>query len=273
MAYWDTFENRWEITGELVADTGLRVGVGGEAAEPTATDLPVLKDAKGHPYIPGSSLRGVLRSHVERIVRGLETPAGEGRGACNPVQEKEWCITSEQMREWREKARGRDDGDTWLAEQVWTHSCRVCCVFGSPWLASRVRIADLHHSGQAPVQVRDGVAIDREKETVQHKYDFEAVTVGARFGLNITAENLDEEERGLLWLGLRELERGHIEVGGFKGRGLGQVRLENLALRSVETADRQGLQTYLITGKLAEVQPEEADDWLNRLVDSMVGGK
>lgn len=272
MAHWDTFENRWEIAADLVAETGLRVGVGGEAAQPTATDLPVLRDATEQPYIPGSSLRGVLRSHVERVIRGLEPSYGDGEGACNPVQEKEWCITSDQMRKWREEARGRDDGDAWLADQVWERSCRACRVFGSPWLASRVRIADLHVNGEVRVEVRDGVSIHREKETVENKYDFETVTAGARFRLNITAENLDEEERGLLWLGVRELERGHIRVGGFKGRGLGQVKLENLSVHGVEISKRPEIRAYLLTGELPRVELKDADAWLNRAVNVMTGG-
>ena len=276
MAYWDTFESRLEITADLVAKTALRVGKGGEAAEPTATDLPVLKDAEGRPYIPGSSLRGVLRSHVERLVRAIETLAKDerkdGRGACNPVQESEWCVKSDQMRTWREAARWRDDGDVWLAEQIWNSSCRVCRVFGSPWLASRVRIADLHAKGEARFEVRPGVAIDREKETVANLYDFETVPAGVCFSLNITAENLDVAERGLLWLGLRELERGHIHLGGFKGRGLGQVTLENLRLRGVEASDRQALRDYLATGELVEMPPATADAWLEELMKVMVGG-
>lgn len=272
MAYWDTFENRWEITARLVATTGVRVGAGGEAAEPTASDLPVLKDADGDPYIPGSSLRGVLRSHLERIVRGLEPAAGKGRGACNPVEEKELCITTDHIQAWKEKASNSADGDLWLAEQVWTQACRLCRVFGNPWLASRVRVADLHLNGEAHLETRDGVAIHREKETVRHKYDFETVSSGTSFSMSILAENLEEVERGLLWAGIRELERGHIHVGGFKGRGLGQVRLEKLALHGVQATDRSTFRAYLLTGKLTEVPVEEADHWLETFVDRITGG-
>ena len=270
MAHWDTFESRLEITAELVAKTGLRVGIGGEAAEPTASDLPLIKDVQGNPFIPGSSLRGVLRSHVERIVRALENSAGNGKGACNPVVEGEWCITREDMAELREQAR--EKGDLWLAEQVWEKSCRVCRVFGSPWLASRVKVADLHLIGEATVEVRDGVAIHREKETVAHKYDFEAVPAGTRFQLRIIAENLEEEERGLLWLGIQELERGHIYVGGFKGRGLGQVKLEKLEVKGVEAADAKALKAYLLRGEMKPILPEKADGWLETLLTKMGAG-
>jgi len=267
---WDTFESRLEITADLVAETGLRVGMGGEAAEPTASDLPLIKDAQGNPFIPGSSLRGVLRSHVERIVRTLENSAGDGKGACNPVVEGEWCITREDMAKLREQAR--EKGDLWLAEQVWGKSCRVCQVFGSPWLASRVKVADLRLIGETTVEMRDGVSIHREKETVANKYDFEAVPAGTRFRLRIVAENLDEEERGLLWLGLRELERGHIHVGGFKGRGLGQVKLEKLAIKGLDAADPEALKAYLLRGEMKHIPLEEADRWLEELLTKIGSG-
>jgi CRISPR/Cas system CSM-associated protein Csm3 (group 7 of RAMP superfamily) len=105
-------------------------------------------------------------------------------------------------------------------------------VFGSPWLASRVRFTDLPllTEGAEP-ELRDSVAIDREKESVANKYDFEAMPAGVRFKLEIVAENLDDHELGLLLLGVRELERGNIRIGGFKGRGLGVVTARKYALR------------------------------------------
>ncbi|HIC92885.1 MAG TPA: CRISPR-associated RAMP protein [Anaerolineae bacterium] len=271
MARWDTFKSRLEITAELVAKMGLRVGMGGEAAEPIASDLPIIKDAQGNPFIPGSSLRGVLRSHLERIVRTLEDSARNGRGACNPVVGKQWCITGEEMKELRDQARRK--GDLWLAEQVWEKSCRVCRVFGSPWLASRVKVSDLRLIGETTVEVRDGVAIHREKETVANKYDFETVPSGARFQLHIIAENLEEDEAGLLWLGIRELERGHIYVGGFKGRGLGRVRLEKLGIKGItDASDPRALKDYLLKGEMKPISPEEADRWLEALLKEMEAG-
>ena len=87
---WDTFENRLRITGELVAVTGMRVGMSAESAMPTATDLPVIKDANGRPFIPGSSLRGAVRAHIERIVRAFEPSVGNGRGALDPIDVRKY---------------------------------------------------------------------------------------------------------------------------------------------------------------------------------------
>lgn len=285
MACWERFESRLEITAQLVAETALRVGMGREAAEPTAVDLPVIRDASGKPFIPGSSLRGVLRSHIERIVRALEPQARRGKGACNPLDEKTWCIRRGRLlpvaydptREYEsvgiDDLRAAAKNDEEFARWVLMESCRVCRVFGSPWLASRVRIADLHPDGAVLTERRDGVAIHREKETVVHKYDFETVPAGARFHLTILAENLSPTERGLLWLGIQEIARGWIPLGGFRGRGLGRVRMEGLQIRGIEAANREALRDYLLKGTLRDISPDTAEGWLNALVREMMGGE
>ena len=274
-ALWDTFASRIIIRARLEAATALRIGAGGsDAAQPSAADLPVLVGPDDQPFIPGASLRGVLRSQVERIVRTLEPGApGEfaGRGACNPVDERGWCIPNKLMEDtWRPRVRRLrredQDADAWLAEQVWGHSCRICRVFGNTWLASRVRIADLHLVAGQTVRPerRDGVAIHRDKETVQHKYDFETVPAGSAFELRVTAENLGGAERGLLWLGLRELADGAILLGGFKGRGLGRARLAETSIAGVEAGDRAALKRYLLSGELTDMLGL-ADGWLETL--------
>ncbi len=269
--FWDTFRHRLVVTGELVCDTGLRVGAGTEPLVPTATDLPVVTVA-GRPYVPGSSLRGVLRSHVERIVRTLEPKPGGGQGACDPLDEKACCVTREKIKSWRAEVRGHAHGDDLLAERVWERSCRVCRVFGSPWLASRVRISDLFCIGDVHPEVRDGVAIDREKEAVRNKFDFEVLPAGTRFRLEIVAENLSKEELGLLWLGIRELAEGNVAVGGFKGRGLGRVHLEGLSVRYVDARDREGFRRYLLQGEMKEASLGEAEKWLEVLLEHCGGG-
>ena len=278
MARWDTFESRLVIQADLRAVTALRIGAASDdAAQPAASDLPILVDANGAPYIPGSSLRGALRSHLERFVRSVERMAGQGKGACFPTEENALCVTAKDLNGtdgssgWRQQVRGRSDGELWLANQIWDNSCRVCQAFGSPWLASRVRISDLALTIDEPVPVlrRDGVAIHREKETVQHKYDFETLPPNTAFALYIVAENLTMAERGLLWLGLRELQDGNILLGGFKGRGLGRVTLDKLTIKGVEASDRASLRHYILRQAMAEVSHEQMDGWLETLIESL----
>src|SRR6266571_9197316 len=62
------------VSGELHCETGLHIGAGKGSLEIGGADNPVVKDAFGLPYIPGSSLRGRLRSLLENAL-GLTAPA------------------------------------------------------------------------------------------------------------------------------------------------------------------------------------------------------
>src|ERR1700680_685107 len=62
------------LSGELHCETGLHIGAGKGSLEIGGADNPVVKDAFGLPYIPGSSLRGKLRSLLEQS-SGLAVPS------------------------------------------------------------------------------------------------------------------------------------------------------------------------------------------------------
>src|SRR3979411_154274 len=62
------------LEGELHCETGLHIGAGKGSLEIGGADNPGVKDAFGRPYIPGSSLRGKLRSLLEHS-SGLAVPS------------------------------------------------------------------------------------------------------------------------------------------------------------------------------------------------------
>ena len=64
----DKFHNRLRIDAVLVAETGLHIGAGEDSYQPTAINGSVLRDASGQPYIPGSSLKGVLRAFLASVL-------------------------------------------------------------------------------------------------------------------------------------------------------------------------------------------------------------
>ncbi|HID56588.1 TPA: CRISPR-associated RAMP protein, partial [Candidatus Poribacteria bacterium] len=159
--------------------------------------------------------------------------------------------------------------DLELAKRIWEGSCRICRLFGSPWLASRLKISDLLPLDEPMTQVRDGVAINRDKETVEHKFDFEVVPPGARFKLEMVAENLDETERGLLSLMLNEMREGNVQIGGFKGRGLGWITLEEISIRFLNYTDKKAARRYLLEGEMEEIEEERMREWIGMLLEDM----
>lgn len=201
----DLLRERIVLTGTLTTRTALHIG--GGAGELDAIDLPVVKTNRGDPFIPGSSLKGVVRSTVEALLRAAQIP---GLRACNPIDEKTSC-------------GAHTDRDAPLRDH-----CAVCRLFGSHLVASHVRFSDAHlvgRGGPSPLEKRDGVAIDRDLRIAadKKKYDVEVVAPGTAFALEVLVQNPEPWLMGLLVAGLEPIETGFTALGGFTSRGLGRV--------------------------------------------------
>ena len=88
-------QNRYIFDGKLKMQSGLHIG-GGKATL-SYTDSPVVLTVDGLPFIPGSSLKGVLRSTVEKFVASL--PGDLGLHSCGlPLEDvkDEICPTARQ---------------------------------------------------------------------------------------------------------------------------------------------------------------------------------
>jgi CRISPR-associated RAMP protein (TIGR02581 family) len=190
----DTFKNRLELTGTLQTVTALRISAG-RSTEPIGSDLPVIKDALGRPFIPGSSFKGALRSRLESFLRGI---VGSNRKlVANPAIEDEWSITATEMRALKQN----NTTDEALTAAILQQTDLISHLFGSPWIASKFQVRDLtvlpkHWFGQ--YQERDGVAIDRDTETAAEGklYDFQVVPAGTPFEFKAVVENAKEWELG-----------------------------------------------------------------------------
>lgn len=200
------------LAGTLTTRTALHIG--GGAGELEAVDLPVVKTHAGLPFIPGSSLKGVVRSTVESLLRAAEI---QGLSACDPFDDAKACGSP------------RNPGASMDSH------CAVCRLFGSYGVASHVRFSDAHldhPGGPSPLEKRDGVAIDRDLRVAadKRKYDVEVVAPGTTFALEILAQNLEPWQLGLLLAGLDPIEQGFTALGGFTSRGLGRVEIQWKAL-------------------------------------------
>lgn len=243
----ERFDSRYDLRGRLITRTALHVGAGGSLLV-ASSDNPIVRDANNLPYIPGSSFKGVLRGMIESMVRAISSGVKQEPWACDPLNTP--CVKATDL-------EGLEDEKVSRLVEYGTNSggqsCTVCRLFGSPWLASKVKIADLYlHDGvnwRGRVEVRDGVAIDRDTETASggRKYDFEVAPRETAFDLHIRADNASNEELGLLFLGLREFTNGGAWVGGNTSRGLGLVRIEWDEFETVEGTEC--LLTYLQIGR------------------------
>lgn len=223
---------RYRIRATVRTVTALRIGAGSRDGM-AGTDLPVVRDGMGRPYVPGSSFKGAARSAMEAVIRGVGSPA---LTACD-------IFLAPCTRELDKRGRDRRDKAAIAFEDVAGCVCTICSLFGSPYLAGRLFVHDLPHSGsgrEVAVQLRDGVCIDRDldRPVPQGKYDYEAVPPGTDFALTMLIENPSALELALSLKMLELLDEGEILLGGFTTRGLGRVRLVEGAEIGRTTAQR-----------------------------------
>jgi CRISPR-associated RAMP protein (TIGR02581 family) len=222
----DVFRNRLEISGTLTTITALRIGAG-RSLEPIGTDIPVVKDALGKPYIPGASFKGALRSRLESFLRAIlgNNPAL----VANPAIEEEWSLPSKKLKKYKDQNKQLTDQE--LTSYILENTDLISKLFGSPSLASKFQVRDLQVLNEAwfgQYLERDGVSIDRDTETAADGklYNFQVVPAGTPFSLRAVVENAQDWELGLLMIALHQFETEQITLGGGSSRGLGVVKLE-----------------------------------------------
>ncbi|MDI3290986.1 CRISPR-associated RAMP protein Csx7 [Polyangium sp. 15x6] len=229
--------NRAVLRIRVETVTPLLIKAGDAGLDPTAADLTCVRTRHATQgatvYIPGSSLKGVIRSAAEASVRG-QTFAAAGAsvaGACNPLEHQTSCG----------QFAGRRSSMT--ATEIHQKQCLACRLFGSLALKGRASVRDLfpwvengdgttgpsgtNHRAANQVEMRHGVAIDRVVGSVRHgPFEQELVPAGISFWGEIALENYQVWQLGLLTQGLDEITDGFAQLGSSKSRGLGVARVE-----------------------------------------------
>ena len=233
------FDNKTIIKGTLTAIDPIHIGAASkDSLDPTELDSPVLKDSFGNPIIPGSSLKGVVRSRFEAIMRSI------GVKACDINENKKNCMNEDAV-----KAIKNDKSLSLIdkAQLYYDKSCEVCKLFGGRQFAGKVQIKDCYYIGDSPClyEKRDGVGIDRKTGAAKRgaKYDFEIIPKGTKFDFELIAENLDEIQKKYLKLildmlcGIGITDDDYISVGGKTTRGLGRIKLDIIENNTVTSED------------------------------------
>lgn len=242
---------RYVFTGKLICETGLHIGSGRGSIDTEAT---VVIDHNGRPLIPGSSLKGAMRSTVEHLGQALQHTGKFTSCLLFEKNDALQCLTcNESLRATYEQMCEQPG----IAEQdLWNYLnsklCDTCKVFGSPHFASKTRISDSCWIEGGPTVVRHGVGIDRDTETARQgiKFDFQVVQPETKFTFEMIVENPEGRDLQLVSLALKEMENEGIRLGGIKSRGLGKVRLElDSTCTLVNLADPTQLLEYLLQDK------------------------
>jgi CRISPR-associated RAMP protein (TIGR02581 family) len=268
MKTFEKLENRYIFTGVLVLTEAMHIGSGESDEHADSTFVKSKFNPNGEPifYIPGSSLRGALRSTVERITYSL-APDGqadkiscllnkEGNSTCisvckNTLYDYTDLIERPEAGEAELKAFLEKDGNL----------CDTCKIFGSTHFASKLKITDLYPSRNNNPRdiIRHRVGIDRDTETASEGalFEIEVLEKDCKFDFELIAENLEgETEWGLLCIGLQEMMRKKEEGGAFyigadSAIGLGRCQLTNLDIKYFDQQDATyNLKKYLVENQL-----------------------
>ena len=220
------------LEGEMLCESGLHVGAGKGSLEIGGADNPVVKDAQGRPYVPGSSLRGRIRSLLEQAT-GMAVPSElvyiskrkgqEVRIHQSDRPDDEICILFGRSPGRMEKAGGGDENGAQATP------ARLS-VFDAPLIPGSITAQMRENLDDELTEVKSENAIDRITSQANPR-TLERVPAGARFKIRMVLDLLCAEDSvlpALLVQGLRLLEDDALGGGG--SRGNGRVSFDNLKL-------------------------------------------
>lgn len=220
-------------------------------------------------FLPGSSLRGMLRSQAERIARTLSYVRANGNentyidniAACDPVETALTDDTDERfallacsafMRDKIEDAKKHMSAKE-LAAWIEENSCLACRLFGNSYRMGRLKVSDalpvagaISPNGKNR-QRMDFVAIDRFTGGARDTAKFDAATQFAHkdnsleFSFTLSLRDIDpQSDKWMLgWLAflVRDLLVGELRLGLGKTKGLGKITgtLERLTIGGLGT--------------------------------------
>lgn len=203
------------ISGQVECVSGLHIGGSADQIDIGGVDLPIIKHpVSGEPYIPGSSLKGKMRSQLEKKL-GKFTDKGEPCG----------CGQS---------------------------SCLVCIVFGAHKNtkhnlgSTRILVRDaqlsdesrsaykamMEEKGTSYIEKKVENIVNRKTGTAEHPRSQERVPSGAKFDFEIVLQICDTDNEvdliDFVKKGLKDVEMTYL--GGYGSRGSGQVKFIELKL-------------------------------------------
>lgn len=219
---------RITTTGPLLIKSG-HASISG----PDMTPVLTFRNGKQEAFIPGSSLKGVFRSHIEKIVCSLKAHV-----VCYPFEgnEDKQVDLEQRKSDYRDSCGGRfnqraknDDRYRRLLENrtdlVYADSCPTCRLFGSTGFIGRIAISDAYLASAEIKEQRDGVGIDRLTGGASHgaKFELEVVSTGVVFETSIHLRNFEIWQLGMLFAVIQDMEDELIHLGSGRSRGLGKV--------------------------------------------------
>jgi CRISPR-associated RAMP protein (TIGR02581 family) len=196
---------------------------------PDMVPVSTLRDGKKTYFFPGSSLKGALRSHFERIARTLR----EG-SVClpyyDPNKKDQFKVpVAAEQESYGCGFRSPSNGRPKTSATAYHESCAACRLFGSLRFAGRFSIGDAYPlpDREPKPSTRNGVGIDRFTGGTVRGVLFDMVVLeGGVFEAKLRVTNFELWQLAAVNFLLADLRDEMIALGSGRSRGLGRVRGE-----------------------------------------------
>ena len=217
------------ITATLELVSGLRVGAGDSEMRIGGVDNTVIRHPHTQePYIPGSSLKGKMRSLLEWRSGAVKEEALGWRDylSATPATQPEVKRILQLF---------GISGDAKLGDEMRELGCTCIsfwdCNLQKDWLA------EVRGNNQMLTEVKSENRINRISGVVEHPRQTERVPAGARFDFRLSVKRLAGDGDDLLTTVLQGLKLLELDsIGGSGSRGYGKVKFVKLA---IDGADAQ----------------------------------
>ena len=233
-----------EIKGKILLETGLHIGAGQDATQIGGLDNPVIRLPRdAMPYIPGSSLKGKMRSLLELHLGKVDPSGGVHRytaEACNEPRCPICLVFGSAANEGAPEAEAPGRRRRVRPRLVFGSAANEGAPLGPGRLVVRDCMIDLENPENQRIRREiTGLPFSEEKteiaiNRITSKVDVglrktERVPAGVRFDLDLTLRVFDEDDKSIediVLLGLALIERDAL--GGSGSRGYGKVKFEDL---------------------------------------------
>lgn len=191
---------------------------------PDSSFVKTYRNGKPTPFLPGSSLKGIMRSQAEKIIRTIKE---KDDACCLPYETKDTDLRfcGEHFKKYENKDKDRKI--ILKSTDIYRLSCPVCKMFGSTYTKGHFSVSDAYTDDKIPMELRDGVAIDRMTGGAANgaKFDMEIINKG-NFAAEIHLRNFESWQLGLLGFIIKDINDGILRLGSGTSRGMGRIKID-----------------------------------------------
>lgn len=220
-----------KVSATLCCLTGLHIGSGDAEIHIGGIDNQVVKHPiSDRPYIPGSSLKGKMRSLLEWCSGAVKETPLTFSDYLNAKKDPKVLTILQLFGRGAVGGQGESSGSEG-AEQVGpTRLSFWDCNLSEAWVRE---VDELH---ELLVEAKTENTINRIKGTAEHPHHTERVPAGAYFDFKLTLKVYDtDDEEMLLETALRGMKLLELDsLGGSGSRGYGKVKFKDVGIQGAD---------------------------------------